>query len=184
MNHLTTIEVFQIVDETLANGARTKLVAHLERCPRCRQEVEFQRKLLRGARSAPLFRPSAGLREKVLLTVAPPAKKTLFQVVLNNLGNIIAMGMVLTVVWFAASTTNTSSESTQPSVLSKAVKSYVDYYSQAKNFISEKQTQLVGEPAKNPPPKNGNVLYFTLFSVIILVAVDRFVVRKLIRIRV
>ncbi|MCX6134022.1 MAG: zf-HC2 domain-containing protein [Ignavibacteriales bacterium] len=39
MNHLTTSEIFQIVDETLANGARTRIVAHLEVCPRCRQEV-------------------------------------------------------------------------------------------------------------------------------------------------
>ncbi|MCX6134021.1 MAG: hypothetical protein NTU47_09440 [Ignavibacteriales bacterium] len=45
------------------------------------------------------------------------------------------------------------------------------------------QAHIIGEPAKKPPPKNENIIVLTMFSVIILVAVDRFVVRKLMRVR-
>ena len=184
MSHLTTSEVFQVVDETLSNGVRTKIVAHLEICPHCRQEVEFQRKLLRAAKGAPLVRPSANLRAKVLGAVTPQSKKNLLSKIVNNLGSILAMGIVLTVVWYAGSATSTSEGSKQPSILSEAVKTYVDYYARAKDFVAKKQVQLVGEPVKNPKPGNENVIYFTIASIIILVAVDRFVVRKLLRIRV
>ena len=184
MNHLTTNEVFQLVDEMLANGARSKILAHLEVCPQCRQEVEFQRKLLRAAKSAPLVRPSADLRARVLNAVTPLSKKSLLSKIVNNLGSILAMGIVLTVVWYAGSTTTPSAGSRQPSILSEAVKTYVDYYARARDFISKKQVQLVGEAPKNTSSQNDNALYLTFVSIIILVAVDRFVVRRLIRIRV
>ena len=182
MSHLTTSEVFQVVDETLANGARAIIVAHLEICPQCRQEVEFQRKLLRVAKSAPLARPSADFRARVLNTVMPQSKKSLLSKIVNNLGSILAMGMVLTVVWYAGSQTSPSGGTQKPSILSEAVKTYVDYYARARDFVAKKQVQLVGEPVKNTQPVNGNVVYLTIASIIILAAVDRFVVRRFMKI--
>ena len=179
MNHLTTIEVFQFVDGSLAAEDRERIVTHVDLCSHCRQEIEFERVLVRNARSAPLVRPSIGFREKVLAVAAPPVKKNLLQVILNNLGNILAMAMVLTAVWFASTTTNSSGGTKQPTMFSDAVKTYVDYYAKAKNFVAAKQTQLVGEPAKNPRPQNENVVYLTILSLVILVVVDRFVMRKL-----
>jgi hypothetical protein len=184
MSHLTTGEIFEVVDETLANGARTKIVAHLETCSRCRREVELQRRLLRAAKSAPLARPSADLRARVLTAVTPQSKNTVLSKIVNNLGSILAMGIVLTVVWYAGSNMNAGGGNKQPSILSEAVKTYVDYYALAKDFVVKKQVQLVGEGAKNPAPKNESAVYLTIVSIVILVAVDRFVVRKLLKIRV
>ena len=93
------------------------------------------------------------------------------------------MGMVLTVVWYAGSKTSSSEGSKQPSILSQAVKTYVDYYARARDFVAKKQVQLVGEAVKNPPPGNDNVVLLTVASIIILVAVDRFVVRRFIGIK-
>jgi hypothetical protein len=183
MSHLTTSEVFQVVDETLSNGIRTKIVAHLETCSQCRQEVEFQRKLLRAAKSAPLVRPSTDLRARVLNAVTPQSKKNLLSKIVNNLGSILAMGIVLTVVWYAGSNTSPSEGSKQPSILSDAVKTYVDYYARARDFVAKKQVQLAGEAVKNPPPGSNNVVYLTIVSIIILVAVDRFVVRRFMKIQ-
>ncbi|HTY37776.1 MAG TPA: zf-HC2 domain-containing protein, partial [Bacteroidota bacterium] len=105
MNHLSAYEVLQIVDEALANGERSKIVAHLESCHRCRREVELQRMLRGTAGRLPLVKSSEELRDKILSIVAPPPKKKLLQVFLNNLGNVLAMALVLAVVWFAASST-------------------------------------------------------------------------------
>jgi len=183
MNHLTTSEVFQLVDERLANGDRAKIVAHLEACPRCRQEVEFQRRLSRAVRSAPLVRPSVGLRDRVLNAVVPQRKKSLLSGIVNNLGSILGMAMVLTVVWYAATTTDSSVGSAKPSVLSEAVKTYVAFYASARDFVVKKQTQFAGEPSKQTQRGNEDVIYLTIASIVILVAVDRFIVRRLVKIR-
>jgi hypothetical protein len=181
MNHLTTIEVFQIVDDTIANGVRTKIFAHLEVCPRCRQEVELQRTLLRIARSAPTVKPSAQLTSRVLELVAPRSKKTWSTRVVNNLSNFIALGIVLSVLWYAALSPAPVSGSAQPSMFTDAVKTYVDYYTRARDFVSREEVRLMGDPAKVQPTKSEHVMLMTIGSLLILVLVDRFVVRRFIR---
>ena len=99
MNHLSTTEILQIVDGTIANGARTKLMLHLDSCPKCRAEVEFHRNLVRAAKSAPLERTSRGFTAGVLEIISPSARKSLSSMFVDNLGRILAMGLVLTVVW-------------------------------------------------------------------------------------
>jgi hypothetical protein len=183
MNHLTTIEVLQIVDETTANGVRTKILAHLEVCPRCRQEVELQRRLLRVAKSTPLVRPSAQLKTRVLDAIDPRARPTFVTRIVNNLGSILAMGMVLTVVWYVASNPAATGGTRQPSMFSDAVKAYVEYYTRARDIVVHEKVRLIGEPAKNHPAKNDDIVLMTVFSVLILVAVDRLVVRRFIKIR-
>lgn len=183
MNHLTTIEIFQVVDDTIANGVRTKIFAHLELCLRCRQEVELQRRLLRVAKSAPLTRPSAELRTRVLDIVAPRPRKTWITRIVNNLGNVIAMAMVLTVVWYAATAPAASGGTAKPSVFSEAVKSYLEYYSRARSFVAREQVRVMGEPTKTQPTKNDNIALMTIVSVLILVGVDRYVMRRFIRAR-
>jgi hypothetical protein len=183
MSHLSPIEVFQIVDETTANGERTRIVAHLEICARCRQEVELQRRILRVSKSASLVRPSEKLRSNVLDIVAPRPRKNLVTLVVNNLGNVLAMAMVLTVVWFAANSPVPAAESGKPSIFADAVKVYLEYYSRARDLVTREEVRLVGEPAKSVPTGSGNVMLMTVVSVLILVAADRFVVRRFLRIR-
>jgi hypothetical protein len=139
---------------------------------------------MRTVKSAPLARPSADLRVRVLNAIAPQATMSLLTKVINNLGNILAMGMVLTIVWYAGSNISPSNEGKQPSILSEAVKTYVDYYARARDFVAKKQVQLVGDAPKTPTPGNDNVIYLTVVSILILVAVDRFVVRRILKIRV
>ena len=183
MSHLTISEILQITDGTIANGQRTKLVSHLEACSRCRQEVEFQRNLERAARHAPLARPSRDFTSRVISRVDPRAKKSWVAKIVDNLGNILAMGLVLTVVWYVVNTPVASSGTRQPSVFGQAAKTYVEYYSQVRDFVAKERVRLVGQPAKERASKPDNVLMLTVLSLVILVAVDRFVVRRVLKTR-
>ena len=183
MSHLTTSEILQITDGTIANGQRPKLVSHLEACPRCRQEVEFQRNLERAVRHAPLARPSREFTSRVISMVAPRAKKSWSSKIVDNLGNILAMGLVLTVVWYVVNTSGATSGSRQPSMFGQVTKSYADYYSQVRDFVAKERVRLMGQPAKERASKSDNVLMLTVLSLVILIAVDRFVVRRVLKTR-
>jgi anti-sigma factor RsiW len=183
MSHLTTSEILQITDGTIANGQRTTLVSHLDACPRCRQEVEFQRNLERVARNAPLETPSRDFTSRVIRQVAPHAKKSLVSKIVDSLGNIIAMGLVLTVIWYVVNTSGASGESRQPSMLGQVIKSYADYYSQARDFVAKEQVRLMGPPARERGSNSDNVLMLTALSLVLLVAVDGFVVRRVLKMR-
>ncbi|MCX6142743.1 MAG: zf-HC2 domain-containing protein [Ignavibacteriales bacterium] len=183
MNHLTTKEIFQIVDGTIANGERTKLMVHLEACHRCRQEVQFHRSLGQAAKDAPLAKPLNGFTARIVTRIVPEAKKSLMSKIVDNLGNILAMGLVLSVVWFAVMSAPPSRGPTEPSGISKALAVYVEYYAKARDVASKQFVRVVGEPDKDQTSKSADITTLTLISLLILVAIDRFVVRRVIRIR-
>jgi hypothetical protein len=183
MNHLITKEIFQIVDGTIANGEKTKLIVHLEACQRCRQEVQFHRSLGQAAKEVPLAKPSKGFTALIVGKIAPEAKRSWMSKIVDNLGNIMAMGLVLSVVWYAVNTAPASKSPTEPSALSKAFGVYVEYYAKARDAASKEFVKVVGEPKKEQTSKTADVATLTLISLLILVAIDRFVVRRVIRIR-
>ena len=183
MNHLTTKEIFEIVDGTIANGERTKLMVHLETCQRCRHEVQFHRSLGQAAKDAPLARPSNGFTARIVSRIAPEAKKSLISKIVDNLGNILAMGLVLSVVWFAVMSTPISKSPTEPSGISKALAVYVEYYAKARDVASKQFVRVMGKPDKSQTSTTPDVATLTLISLLILVVIDRFVVRRVIRIR-
>jgi hypothetical protein len=183
MNHLTTREILQIVDGTIANGQKTKLLVHLETCQRCRQEVQFQRTLGQAAKEIPLTKPSKGFTPRILGTIAPGTRKSWVTRIVDNLGNILAMGMVLTVVWYAVNIGPASKNPTEPSAISKAFAVYVEYYAKARDVASKEVARIVVEPRKEQTSKTVDAGTLTLISLLILVAIDRFVVRRVVRIR-
>jgi hypothetical protein len=183
MNHLTTKEIFQIVDGTIANGERTKLMVHLEACQRCRQEVQFHRSLGQAAKDAPPAKLSDGFTARIVSRIAPEAKKSLISKIVDNLGNILAMGLVLSAIWFAVTSTPVSKSSTEPSGISKALALYMEYYAKASDVASKQLVRVVGEPDKSQTSKSADVATLTLISLLILVAIDRFVVRRVIKLR-
>ena len=183
MSHLTTREIFQIVDGTIANGEKTKLFVHLEACQRCRQEIQLHRGLGQAAREVPLSRPSKGFTSRVVGKIAPESEKSWVSRVVDNLGNILAMGLVLSVVWYAVYTAPASKSPTEPSGISKALTVYMEYYAKARDVASKEIVNVVGEPKKEQASKTAGVTKLTLISLLILVAIDRFVVRRVIKVR-
>ena len=183
MSHLTTREIFQIVDGTIANGEKTKLIIHLEACKRCRQEVQFHRSLGQAAKEVPLAEPSKGFTARIVGKIAPETRKSWMSKIVDNLGNIIAMGLVLSIVWYAVNMAPASKSPIEPSALSKGLGVYVEYYAKARNAASKEIEKVVGEPKKEQTSKTADVTTLTLISLLILVVIDRFVVRRVIRIR-
>jgi hypothetical protein len=183
MNHLTTREVLQFVDGTIANGEKTELIVHLETCARCRQQVQLHRSLGQAVKEVPLVQPPAGFTARVMGTIAPTPKKSWVSKIIDNLGNILAMGLVLSIVWYAVNTVPASNTQMEPFGISKALTLYLEYYAKARDLASREMVKVVGEPKKEQTSKSADVAQLTLISLLILVAIDRLVLRRVIRIR-
>lgn len=183
MKHLTAQEILQIVDGTMANGEKTKSLLHLESCPHCRREVEFTRSMERVARSVPLTRPSAELTSRVMKQVVPQSKSSLGNWFINNMANVLAMALVLSVIWFAVSVKSPEGTRKGPSIVTNALSVYGEYYAKAREFLSSHQQKTVQKPLGEQSAETNKIILFTIVSVLILVIVDRFIGRKLLRLR-
>lgn len=183
MNHLSSKEVLQLIDGSMLNGEKTRILVHLESCPRCRQEVEFSRNLERAARSAPLSKPSRDFTARVMGRVVPQSKQSIATWFINNLANILAMALVLTVVWYAVSVKSQASPSTGPTVVSNALAVYSEYYAKVRALFPADRIKAIQTPVGEQSAETNKIVLFTAISIVILVAVDRLVVRKVIRLR-
>ncbi|GEM_PF-3654147 len=95
MKHLTLDEIVAVADQTIANGSLSTALHHLEECPRCRREVDFQKRILDSARHATRVSVSkefAGRLEARLNL--PPERRHLLRY-LGNLGNVFGFAMVV-----------------------------------------------------------------------------------------
>ena len=183
MNHLTANEVLQVIDGSVLNGEKTRILVHLESCLRCRTEVEFSRNLERAARSAPLSRPSREFTSRVMGRIVPQPKRSIGTWFINNLANILAMALVLTVVWYAVTLKKPSGERSGPTAISNALAVYSEYYTKVREFFPAERMKAMQKPVVEQSADTNKVVLFTVISILILAGVDRLVVKRVNRLR-
>jgi hypothetical protein len=180
MNHLTVQQILEYVDGTILNGERTQVVAHLESCPRCRREVDLQRALAKSAREAPLTRPSRRLVDRIMEAVLPTTDSLLRKIV-NNLGNLLAMIVVLSIFVYALSTPSVWKGEAAPSVISETFKTYTGFYDQVSRYLTTESAKLQSKGSTPASRDSEKIIAFTIISLLALAALDKFVIRRVMR---
>lgn len=181
MNHLTVQQILEYVDGTILNGERTQVVAHLESCPRCRREVELQRALAKRAREVPLTRPSRRVVDRIMESILPATGNTLLRKVVNNLGNVLAMIVVLSIVVYAVSTPPVWKGDAAPSVISETFKTYTGFYDQVSRYLTTESAKLQSKGSTPASHEGEKIIALTIVSLLALAALDKFVIRRVIR---
>ncbi|MEX1277240.1 MAG: zf-HC2 domain-containing protein [Bacteroidota bacterium] len=187
MNHLSNNDIHSLIDGMMLNGERSRVLAHLEDCERCRREVAFHRSATRVAREMPPVKPSSRFTERVMIKVAPREQPAWLRWTLNNAGNIFGMILVLSVIGYLLTTPMVFTEQSSggSSKLTETFQTYQGLYGQAKTFLAEQANKLKGDPstASTPPTESGKILVMVVLSLLMLVGLDRFVFRRISRVR-
>ena len=181
MNHLTVQQILEYVDGTILNGERTQVVAHLESCLRCRREVDLQRALAKTSREAPLTNTSRRLLDRIMETVVPAKRNSLLRKIVNNIGNLLAMLVVLSVLVYALSTPSVWKGSETPSVITQTFKTYSALYDRVSRYLTTESAKLQSKGSAPRSRENDRVVVLTVVSLLALAALDRFVIRRVIR---
>jgi hypothetical protein len=181
MNHLSIEQILEYVDGTILNGERTQVVAHLESCPRCRREVELQRALAKSAREAPLTKASRKLVDRIMETILPGTGNRLLRKFVNNLGNLLAMIVVLSIVGYAVSTPSVWKGDAAPSVISETFKTYNGFYDQVSRFLATESAKLQTKGSTPASRDDGKIIALTIISLLALAALDKFVIRRVVK---
>ncbi len=119
MNHPTTTELFEFIDNRLGKERAGKVASHLAECAYCRRRAELERSTHRIVQSEPLFKASEHLAALVMVNVAAPARDPLALRLLSKLGSFVAMIVVLAVIGLAiskVSSVNEQADNSSPSL--------------------------------------------------------------------
>lgn len=185
--HLSDHELHSLISETMVNGERAKVIAHLEECERCRREVAFHRSVTRIVRATPPIQPPARFTERVMALVVPREQAAWLRWTLDNLGNIFGMMLVLSMIGYALTkpVVFTSQSTDSPNTLTETFQTYEGWYGQIKAFFADQAGRLKPDPsAASASSTDGRtIIVMIVVSLIVLFGLDRFVFQRISRVR-
>jgi anti-sigma factor RsiW len=178
MTHLTTKQVLQMIDGTLDYAGQAQCTSHLAVCERCRYEMEFQKAVAKAARHQPVVNTSAGFVRRVMLQIVPERRKSWKTRLVDNLGNVLAMGVVLAILGYAISSPSVfqaQEQSSQQSFIPQAVS---ETYAKFVQSIAQRANDATKQIATSTGNEGTKMIALTILSLLILVGIDQFVLKK------
>ena len=185
MNHPTTAELFEFIDNRLGKERSVQVESHLAECANCRRRIEFERSTRRIVQSEPLFRAPERLAALVMVNVAAPTRDPLLLRLLSKLGSFVAMIAVLAVIGLAIA--KVSGGNDQPDKTSSYITQVAAPLSEAYTKglqIFVHQTSTISQSIENTGDAQfWKTVFIVLLSIGVLVAADKLFGRRFIKLR-
>ncbi|RPI04463.1 MAG: hypothetical protein EHM64_09920 [Ignavibacteriae bacterium] len=170
MEHLSFDVICRMADEDLNRNEKALAAAHLKTCRSCQREVEVQRLFMKTSRQSPLVKPSAQFTQNVLESIVPSQKKRWYQWMLQNMGNIIAMTMVLGFLGYIFSVTSTQALPGDKPAKIEPIIGFLKIIQDGSRQISEfVVSKFISHGDVTP---SHHTLFFALLAMILLVFID------------
>lgn len=180
MVHLTYKQVQDIADGIVGTEMEN-LLRHTAECRRCAREVAIQRSLARAAKEAPIVKTSPQFTRRVMGKIIPGESETWLFRLLGGTGKFFAMIVVLGIIGSALMLLPASvGSSSEQSVLGKL---FADYYDQVENVLVQESGQASQAMTSQTSGEGSKILSMTIFSILVLALLDRFVLRPFLHLR-
>jgi anti-sigma factor RsiW len=183
MEHLTQRQVLDFIDGNLDEATERRVHTHLGGCDRCGREVAFQRSVLQTARVLPTIPVSRHFTQSVMKRALRKSGETFGYKVLQNLGHVFAMIAVLAVIVYMISLPSTTTGSTQPSQTSELLQAWKSITAQVTGLLTQQSERFREGVASRTTGSRAEIAVMTLAVLLLLAALDRFVLRRLARIK-
>jgi anti-sigma factor RsiW len=183
MTHLTNKQIVQFTDGTLDYASQAQCTGHLAICERCRKEIELQKTIAKIARHQLAAQPASSFVQRVMAQIIPQPQKSWKTRLVDNLGNVFAMAMVLAILGYAVSNPSLfqlQQQSSQPSIIPQVV---TDTYVKLVQSISQRTNEVTQQVATSTGRENSNMISLTIVSLLILAAIDQFILKRLMGLR-
>jgi len=183
MDHLTQEQIFAFLDSQLDDALEHRFNAHLAECARCRNEVALQRSLARTVSELPLEETSTRFTGRVMSRVLQSQKRSFSEKILQNLGYAFAMMMVLGVLGYLLSNSSSLFSGSGESQPSEFVTAWKTFSANASQFLTQSTSQMSNTVTQQTATPLAKILTITFLVLIGLVAIDRFVLQKVVRMK-
>jgi hypothetical protein len=171
MEHLSFDIICRIADGDMPQSEMELHLSHWKSCQSCQHEVEFQRSMIKKTREEQLVNPSSKFTQSVLDVIIPSQKKRWYEWLLHNMGNVIAMALVLAFLGYIFSITDSSAFHNKPAKVNPIL--------EFNKIIQEGSQQLSSFLTPKFPIQNlgtshtYTTIVFALLAIVLLVFIDR-----------
>jgi len=176
MNHPALQEITKLVDGELGESETARLREHLAVCELCRRELRFQQSLTRTARGMPLTRTSNAALSRIVSRILPPNEGRWVAKVVDNLGNVIAMTLVLAAIGYITVRFSPQPRTEEQSQLSVVGQSLGYVGEQIDRFLSPSHWPFLQTlrqiPYTSESSHSARIYSLALLSMLMLIAID------------
>ena len=185
MNHPTSAEFFEFMDQRLDEKRAGEIAAHVAACDQCRRRVALERSTRNIVRSEFLVKAPASLSSSVMVNLGTPTRDSLALRFLSKVGAVVAMLIVLTVIGFViAQVTNApdnSEEKTSP--VTKIVSPLSDLFAKGTQSFIDRSSAMSQAIESKAAPEFWKTLCFVILAIGILAAADRLFGKRFMKLR-
>jgi hypothetical protein len=172
MKHLSFDVICRIADGDIKQNEMAEQVLHWKSCPSCQKEIELQRSIVNVSRAAELISPSDDFTRSVLDVIVPSQKKTWYEWLLHNMGNVFAMALVLAFLGYVFSVTGTSGFQNNKPTKAEPVLAFSKIIQESTHQLGTYLTSRF--LVQSTGASQTRTIVFALLAIVLLVAIDRF----------
>ena len=181
MTHLTDVQIQAIADKTIPQGEANRVRSHVESCPQCARELEFQRALVGAIRNAPVHTASRGFTSAVMNRIAPELKQAFLFRLFGGAGRTLAMAAVLAVIAYGLTLNLPGTPNETSGTASEIFREVSSYYGAVKELISAGSMTMNESVETNASSEAGQIIAMTFLVLAVLGLIDRFVLRHFVK---
>jgi hypothetical protein len=171
MEHLSFNIICSIADGDMPQNEIELHLTHLASCPACQQEVELQRSIVRVSRQIRLVKPSTNFTQGILDVIIPSQKKRWYEWLLHNMGNVIAMALVLAFLVYIFSITDTGAFKNDNPTKIKPVIEFVKIIQMGSQQLGNYLTPKLS--IQSSGTSHTHTIVFAFLAIVLLVFIDR-----------
>jgi len=183
MGHLTQKDFFDLTDASTSASRKGELSRHISECPRCRREFDFQRALDTSMRKEPFVTISsryiAQILSRVTLSRSTRIPSKWFTVVAALIPLVLG-GLIIAGAFLIGVPETQSSDSGIGGVITGFVEHSYDVL---KGAITSSTADLAKTIQPEKTRSDESLILTVGFAVLLLLLLDRFVVRRVTRFR-
>lgn len=183
MSHATIEQIHGIIDRTLGEPERERLMVHITSCQKCSGVLALEQSIVKAIRNAPLVKPSGQFTAKVMERILPGNSGSLLFRALSAGGKTLAMIAVLAVVGYVLTLNVPGDEGKGRTESSQFMKTFSQYYQEASRFISAQSKQMSRGMVETTAAKQWEIIGMIVMTFVILLLIDRHVVRPLMKLK-
>ena len=185
MNHLTTSELFEFIDNRLGKERAGQVASHLAECVLCRRRAELEHSTHQIVQSEPLFKAPERLAALVMISVAAPMRDPLVLRLLSKLGSLVAMIVVLAIVGLAI--VKVPGANDQPDKTSSSITQVVaplsEVYAKGMQTFVDRTSAITQAIETTGDVQFWKTVFIIALTIGVLVAADRVFGKRFIKLR-
>jgi hypothetical protein len=185
MNHPSSADFFEFVDQRLSEKRAGEIAAHIAECGQCRKRLTLERSTRSIVRSEFLVKAPASMSSSVMVNLGSPRRDSIVLRLLGKFGAVVAMLIVLSVIGFVIAQVSNVADSPEArsSPVTKIISPISDIFTSGTQSLVDRSSAISEAIESKTAPEFWKTLCLVILTIGVLAGADRVFGKRFIKLK-